>query len=229
MKKDKKCYFQGCNKKGSTKEHIPPKSFFPEDERNQLLTVKSCEKHNNSKSHDDQYVLAHICLNSSPNNRSREIFFNNVVPQLSFNDNAMRKMLLKDSIPDPSGAVKYKVDIKRIDGFFDALSCGIIFKSCGQSLPKDYKLVHIFHNFIDESEPIEEKNYKQGLLDFYSNKKPLEFLKFGNIKNSNQNVYAVCLFGLPDFQGSITIVHDFFGIFKVTSMVSKIWPQSMVS
>jgi hypothetical protein len=37
------CYYQGCSRPGTTKEHIPPQSFFPKDQRNQLLTVRSCE------------------------------------------------------------------------------------------------------------------------------------------------------------------------------------------
>lgn len=44
---------------------IPPKAFFPEGERDQLLTVRSCPHHNNAKSNDDLYVLAHICMNAS--------------------------------------------------------------------------------------------------------------------------------------------------------------------
>jgi hypothetical protein len=42
------CYYQGCSQRGHTKEHIPPGSFFPKDQRNQLLTVTSCELHNNA-------------------------------------------------------------------------------------------------------------------------------------------------------------------------------------
>ena len=59
------CSYQGCQRRGTTREHIPPKSFFPKDQRNQLLTVKSCELHNNKKSSDDIYVLAQICMNAS--------------------------------------------------------------------------------------------------------------------------------------------------------------------
>lgn len=92
------CYFQGCAKKGVTKEHIPPRSFFPEDERMQLLTVKSCKEHNNAKSKDDLYVLAQICMNASPSNRAREVWLDRVSPQLSHNDSALRRLLSKDSI-----------------------------------------------------------------------------------------------------------------------------------
>ena len=63
----------------TTKEHIPPKAFFPKDQRNQLLTVPSCELHNNAKSSYYIYVLAHICLNSSPSNTSRDVFAATVV------------------------------------------------------------------------------------------------------------------------------------------------------
>ena len=48
------CYFQACLRRGQTKEHILPKSFFPKNQRDQLLTVTSCERHNNAKSSDDQ-------------------------------------------------------------------------------------------------------------------------------------------------------------------------------
>ena len=87
------CYFQGCKEKGVTKEHIPPRSFFPEGEKEQLLTVKSCKKHNNAKSKDDLYVLAQICMNASPSNRAREVSLNKVAPQLEFNNGALRKRL----------------------------------------------------------------------------------------------------------------------------------------
>jgi hypothetical protein len=93
------CYYQGCTQRGTTKEHIPPKSFFPKDQRNQLLTVPSCELHNNAKSSDDIYVLAHICLNSSQSNQSRDVFIERVVPQLDFNSDALRKTLVAGSIP----------------------------------------------------------------------------------------------------------------------------------
>ena len=61
------------------------------------MTVRSCERHNNEKSLDDMYMLAHICLNTLPRNRSREIFLERVVPQLGYNDDALKKMLSKDA------------------------------------------------------------------------------------------------------------------------------------
>ena len=108
QKKKMKCYFQGCVKDWTTKEHIPPKAFFPKDQREQLITVRSCRGHNIEKSGDDLYALAQICLNSSSRNLTREVFLKSVVPQLGFNDDAFRKILNSGfgSVREGSGQVQ---------------------------------------------------------------------------------------------------------------------------
>jgi hypothetical protein len=214
------CYYQGCQHRGTTKEHIPPKAFFPKDQREQLLTVPSCELHNNAKSTDDIYVLAHICLNSSPSNRSREVFVERVVPQLGYNREAMKKTLLADSIPHASGAVSYKVDSTRFDRFFTALSFGIVYKACRGSLRAGYRTGHVYHNFQDAMESPEEKAFKAGLREYYDGE-PLSVLNFGQVNALNTTVYSVKVIGIPGFRSSITVAHDFFGVFHVTSMLSK--------
>ena len=214
------CYFQGCTEKGITKEHIPPRSFFPDGEKEQLLTVKSCKRHNNAKSKDDLYVLAQICINASPSNRAREVFMNKVAPQLEFNNDALRKRLTGGAVPLGNGAVKYKVDVARLDDFFTALSCGIIFKSCGSSLPENYEISHVFHRFQNEADP-QMRAIEDAINTFYSGK-PMDCMEFGDPDTKNEKIYTVTIFGSPKFQSSITIVHNFFGDFKVTSMLTRV-------
>lgn len=48
------CYM--CDKEKNSVEHAPPKSFFPSDMRNNLITVDSCQEHNEDTSLDDEYV-----------------------------------------------------------------------------------------------------------------------------------------------------------------------------
>lgn len=204
---------------GTTKEHIPPKSFFPDGEKEQLLTVKSCEEHNNAKSKDDIYVLAQICLNASPSNRAREVFLNKVAPQLEFNNGALRKRLAFGSINLGSGAVKYPVDIPRLESFFTALSCGIVFKSCGAPLPSNYKINHIFHSLSGESSPFIAALENE--IDKFYLDDPMDFMQFGEPGAKNERIYTVKVFGIPNFQSSITIVHLFFGKFKVSSMLTN--------
>lgn len=215
----KPCYFQGCPERGTTREHIPAKSFFPIDQRNQLMTVRSCKQHNNEKSSDDMYVLAHICLNTSPRNRSREIFLERVVPQLGYNDDALKKMLSKDAEALPVGAVRYRVDTRRFDRFFSALSYGIVYKACGTPLPAGYMTAHIYHNFLEAAASPDQRGIEEMLLNFYSGE-PMRILDFGRVNTMNETVYSAKVFGVPGFKGSITVRHRFYGFFQVTSMLT---------
>lgn len=217
-----RCYYQGCEREGITKEHIPPKSFFPKDQRNQLLTVPSCEFHNNAKSSDDIYVLAQICMNTSPSNRSCEVFIERVVPQLDYNSDALRKVLVRDAVPLPNGAVRYEVNVERFDHFFTSLSCGIVYKSCQKSLPINYSIQHVYHNFDDSNESAQERNLKLILSKFYA-EELMEVMDFGQVNALNKTVYSVKIFGVPNFASSITIVYEFFGIFRVTSMLTNMF------
>jgi hypothetical protein len=216
----KLCYYQGCKNKASTKEHVPPKAFFPKNLRNQLITVSSCEKHNNEKSHDDQYVLAHICMNSSPKNRSQELFLEKVLPQLKHNGAALGKLISKDCKPVDDGIVAYQVDVNRLDRFFNGLSYGIIYKTARKRLPDNYQTRHVYHNLHIENISDNEKSIVEEISKFYSGV-PGQSLKFGDIKTENKSIYTAKILGKPNFQSSITIVHEFFGHFKVTSMLTN--------
>lgn len=71
--KNKKCY--ACDRNSSSKEHVPPKSVFPEDHehnldlslRNNLITVPSCHLHNSKKALDDEVFkcLVHFVFGES--------------------------------------------------------------------------------------------------------------------------------------------------------------------
>ena len=79
-----------CDALATTKEHIPPKALFPKQKdvlseislRKDLITVPSCEKHNNSKSRDDEYLV--FCLSTC--------FHGNDIKEQLFNTKIMRAM-----------------------------------------------------------------------------------------------------------------------------------------
>ena len=50
----------------------------------------------------------------------------------------------------------------------------------------------------------------------------MDFMEFGELDARNERIYAVTIFGIPQFQSSITIVHIFFGVFRVTSMLGRV-------
>lgn len=214
------CYFQGCSDRGTTKEHIPPKAFFPNDQRRQLITVRSCPLHNAEKSQDDLYAMAQIVIGASPSNQSREIFLKSVVPQLTFNNQAFRKILVQNSEIMDGGSVRYLVDISRFDRFFDALSCAIVFKAFGSSLPMNYKVNHIYHNLHDQKPSLIRNLFYKLLLWFYSGRNA-ETLEFGQVPTMNRSIYDVKIVGLDGYKDSLTLLHTFYGVFKVTSMLTR--------
>lgn len=119
-----------------------------------------------------------------------------------------------------AGGVEYAVDHERFDEFFTALSCGLICKSQNKPLPTNYRIGHIYHRFVSIGDP--QRLAIEAAIDRFYDGKPLDIMAFGNPETRNERIYTVEIHGLPEFQGSITIVHTFFGVFKVTSMLSRI-------
>lgn len=141
-----------------------------------------------------------------------------VAPQLEFNNGALRKKFAAGSVPLPNGAFAYKVDVARFDEFFTALSCGIVFKCCSSVLPNNYYFNHIYHSFSHDASEL--KSIEDAIAEFYSGR-PLGVLEFGDPDTRNERIYTVKVFGVPNFESSITIVHEFFGKFKATSMLTR--------
>lgn len=61
---EEQCYM--CTKTATSVEHVPPKCLFPEfrdsgaDYRINLITVPSCDEHNEKKSEDDEFLMVSI-------------------------------------------------------------------------------------------------------------------------------------------------------------------------
>lgn len=104
--------------------------------------------------------------------------------------------------------------------FFDALASGIIYHSTQKQLPSDYEIRHVYHNLISENSTKTESEIVNEISRFYSGQ-PDCLLKFGSVKALNTNVYNAKIFGMKEFASSITVVHEFYGWFKVTSMLKK--------
>src|ERR1700735_2567636 len=70
---DDTCYI--CEQIATSREHVPAQSFFPEgkdalngaDLRRNLITVPSCDAHNQNKKKDDEYLWIIISACSSLN------------------------------------------------------------------------------------------------------------------------------------------------------------------
>src|SRR5438552_2070932 len=123
------CY--RCGAPAPTRDHARPKSFFPNGGNLQPKTVPSCPAHNNSKSGDDQYLLAHITISAAAaDNLAKQIFMRSIGPHLR-RAPKFAKGTARGSIRMDEGAVAYPVDVKRFDHFFDHLCYALYFDRYG--------------------------------------------------------------------------------------------------
>ena len=104
-----------------------------------------------------------------------------IVPQLGFNRDALRKTIAQDSAPLGAGAVAYKVNVARFDRFFSALSCGIVRKAAEATLPPDYDIGHIYHNFQATDESPELGALSAMIGSFYTDEAATIF-NFGRVE-----------------------------------------------
>ena len=210
----KECYYPGCSSPGKTKEHIPPKSFFPDSKKINLMTVKSCKLHNNEKTKDDIYVLANICLNSINNsqNDASEVFETNVKPQLMHNNQAFLKTLFKNTRKRDKKTTSFDVDTSRLDSFFDCLTHGVLYKKTNKKVKlENYTINHLYKNLEsrDENNNLVQSNLK--IKKFWQTFFPengdlsehIEF-KYESDKGYSTEIYSVRFLG-ADFIKKIRI------------------------
>ena len=63
-----------CDELAVSREHVPPKCFFPERFRSNLVTVPSCDAHNSKNSLDVEYVRNVISTQHGSNDAAAEVF-----------------------------------------------------------------------------------------------------------------------------------------------------------
>jgi hypothetical protein len=71
------CY--ACTAPATTREHAPPLSFFPKGYRDNLITVPSCEDHNNANAMDVEYVRNVISTMLGNNTIAEQHFFDKAI------------------------------------------------------------------------------------------------------------------------------------------------------
>lgn len=234
-----KCYFPGCESHANTKEHIPPRSFFPDSKKINLMTVKSCKIHNNEKTKDDIYVLANICVNSiaSGNNDALEIFESRVKPQLIHNNNSLFKKIFKN-MSKQNSEYKFQVDSERLDSFFDCLVHGVLYKKTKKKINiEHYRVRHLYMNLDEQDEngdrhkgfSLMKEFWRSNLLDDSAAADILEF-KAMDAHGHNQDIYKVKIIGADflqaleseNYESSISVIHEFYGHFIVVSALTRV-------
>ncbi len=210
------CY--RCGAPATSREHFPPKSFFPGKAGLQLRTVGSCDLHNNAKSNDDQYVLALICIRAMRgDNLAKRIFLRSILPQM---DRApgFRSTIIDRSAPD--GTV-VGVDIDRLDAFFDALCCAVFFDRFGEPLDPDvYRMRHVYLDVAcsDDAYVARQRSARalfRRFFDFYHS------VECRPADKVDEAIYDCHIIAPAGVNASVSIAHTFYGVFEVVSYLTN--------
>lgn len=215
----KKCYM--CSSEAKTREHFPPKAFFPKGANLQLWTVPSCINHNNKKSGDDQYFLTQVLMNMSrEGNLARERFMESIVPHFETSPK-FRDMIARNSKAVGQGKRSYPVDASRMYSVMDGLCHAIVFRKYGRNLPtQDYRLQHEFCNFVSDDATRDE--YVAGWIAQFDRLSTEHSwaMETESADKRTDEVYSYKIFAPVGLDASITIKHLFYGGFEVVSLLT---------
>jgi hypothetical protein len=152
MKSSQKEQCYCCEKIATTKDHIPPKCFFPEkkhlgndssDYRSNLITVPACSKHNNARSRDDEYAAAVIAMNSE-SDLAFAMFKAKWIQTLLRREAVLGKRIFstarsarvvsrKNGILIPQETLAISYEIERIDRVIESIARGLYYIESGYS------------------------------------------------------------------------------------------------
>ena len=106
-----------CDKEKVSVEHAPPKSFFPSDMRNNLITVDSCQEHNEDTSLDDEYVKNLITMLIYGNDTAYKQFSEKTIKSFKRSPALLQSTTEKQHSVNFNGVqtVAFEIDRDRVD------------------------------------------------------------------------------------------------------------------
>ena len=146
MNSEKKCYF--CGGEATTREHTPPKCFFPENTRKNLITVPSCPQHNNGKSGDDEYfrmMVIGAVWNDLPES-IQETIVRSVKrkPKLAMG-------IITKSVPKKGGCFTYDSDAERTYRVIESIARGLLYHEHNKIIPSNPHIISDHMELIEEN------------------------------------------------------------------------------
>lgn len=216
----KQCYI--CGRQATTKEHFPPKCFFPKRANLNLSTVPSCTEHNNDKSKHDQYFFAQILINTArENNLPKKKFIESIVPQLRKSP-GFKNLISHGSVSLGDGTRAYPVDDARMKKVMDGICHAIYFTRFEKLLDrKKFQVRHEFLNFTSEDVTRESvvmpfMGIVSDFLDQFSS-----MVEYHEADKVDEVVYSYRMAAPGGSDASITLHHNFYGSFDVFSMLTR--------
>lgn len=140
-KKSIKCYI--CNNAVTSDEHVPAECFFPKGRRSNLITVPSCNIHNQETSKDDEYVRAIITMAKGANNIAADHFYSKVLKSFERRP-ALKARIMKEPLylnyienNEATSGLTLNVERERFDKVMKKIAYGLHFHKYKETWEKE--------------------------------------------------------------------------------------------
>ncbi len=127
------CYT--CEAEATTREHVPPRAFFPQGFRTNLWTVPSCEVHNLDNSLDVEYVRNVIVSHRNVAGTAQEL-----AQSVAFRSFERRSALFfrvfdgaEFVVVNGEPAAIFRFDLQRFKQVMEAIASGLFYREHDQS------------------------------------------------------------------------------------------------
>lgn len=205
------CY--ACESPATTKEHAPPRCFFPEAYRNNnLITVPSCKKHNNEISGDVEYARNIISTYYGVNEAGQNLFLSKAARSFDRSP-ALLQTTFSDIKPvSIRGAIcgQFTINVIRIEAVMRACVGALHFHATGTKR-SDWEIV-LANLQQDNTASMEQRESWSGVLSLFQK------MRFAVKTTSAPDIFE---FAQGDIPGGIVYAMRFYRSFLVYALTAR--------
>jgi len=138
-----------CSAPATSKEHVPPKGFFPQqkdmpgvDYRKNLITVPSCDLHNMEKSHDDEYLACAIVCDLENNQVAQNHFSTKILRALKRKP-YFSKTILSNQRPvfvNGQESIAFEIDKNRLNSGMEKIARALYYHTYKEQWTKPIRV-----------------------------------------------------------------------------------------
>lgn len=146
LKFKNECYW--CGEIATGTEHVPPQNLFPKGFKKELITVKSCKKHNEDLSKIDERMRINIIMLSHTSKVARKIFEEKILKGIQREQSAGLGISVANTILEkPEGGGYIRVNSKHLNIYIEKIVRGLYYHIYGNQLSGTTH--HLWDNFND--------------------------------------------------------------------------------
>ena len=206
MARKRECYL--CSSDAVSREHVPAQCFFPEDFRVNLVTVPSCEKHNNDTTLDDEYIRYVIAMSHCSN----KIAVNHYKGKISRSSKSLENLVTKNpnflklnKEDDSTQSLTFEVDRERFNRTIKKIAYGLYYHKYNKTWGRVLEV---------STEHLITLNYEKDVIATYAQLQKTRLKNGIKYEGSNPKVFQFSILEFPNLNEE-AIIMNFYENFEV--------------